>query len=47
MLINSAILRSSSENFTTARTCIEMGPRIAEPVLLGFALFAWRGRIKR
>ncbi|WP_262418175.1 pentapeptide repeat-containing protein [Streptomyces sp. SP2-10] len=47
VLINSVVFRSSGQNFTTAGTYIEMGSRIAEPVLLGFALFALRGRIKR
>nr|WP_237308387.1 hypothetical protein [Streptomyces sp. SAT1] len=47
VLINSVVFRSSGQNFTTAGTYIEMGSRIAEPVLLGCALFALRGRIKR
>ncbi|MFJ7152923.1 pentapeptide repeat-containing protein [Streptomyces sp. NPDC100445] len=47
VLFNSVIFRSSGQNLTTAGTYTEMGSRIAEPVLLGFALFALRGRIKR
>ncbi|MDX2591965.1 pentapeptide repeat-containing protein [Streptomyces sp. WI03-4A] len=47
VLLNSVIFRSSGQNLTTAGTYVEMGSRIAEPVLLGFALFALRGRIKR
>ncbi|MGW1988357.1 pentapeptide repeat-containing protein [Streptomyces collinus] len=47
VLLNSVIFRSSGQNLTTAGTYLEMGSRIAEPVLLGFALFAIRGRIKR
>ncbi|MBD0420451.1 pentapeptide repeat-containing protein [Streptomyces sp. TRM S81-3] len=45
--INSVVFRSSGQNLTTAGTYTEMTSRIAEPVLLGLAVLAVRGRVKR
>ncbi|REK89618.1 hypothetical protein DY245_14885 [Streptomyces inhibens] len=45
--LNSVIFRSSGQDLTTAGTYIEMTSRLAEPVLLGFAGLAVRGRVKR
>ncbi|MFJ6843739.1 pentapeptide repeat-containing protein [Streptomyces griseoluteus] len=47
VVINSVIFRASGQNLTTAGTYIEMASRIAEPVLLGLAILAIRGRVKR
>ncbi|MFE7400299.1 hypothetical protein [Streptomyces sp. NPDC057557] len=41
------IFRSSGQNLTTVGTYTEMGSRPTEPVLLGLAALAIRGRIKR
>ncbi|MFE5718551.1 pentapeptide repeat-containing protein [Streptomyces erythrochromogenes] len=45
--LNSGVFRSSGQDLTTAGTYIEMTSRIIEPVLLGLAVLAVRGRIKR
>ncbi|WP_329151249.1 pentapeptide repeat-containing protein [Streptomyces sp. NBC_01456] len=45
--LNSVIFRASGQDLTTAGTYIEMVSRLAEPVLLGFAGLAVRGRVKR
>ncbi|MGV9933982.1 pentapeptide repeat-containing protein [Streptomyces olivaceoviridis] len=47
VVINSVIFRSSGQDLTTAGTYIEMLSRIGEPALLGLAVLAVRGRIKR
>jgi uncharacterized protein YjbI with pentapeptide repeats len=47
VVVNSVIFRSSDQSLTTPGTWIEMTSRLAEPVLLGFAAFAARGRVKR
>lgn len=47
VVFNSVIFRSSGQNLTTTGTYMEMASRLAEPVLLGLALLAIRGRIKR
>ncbi|MBA4863866.1 pentapeptide repeat-containing protein [Streptomyces sp. PSKA54] len=47
VVINSVIFRASGQNLTTAGTYIEMASRITEPVLLGLAILAIRGRVKR
>jgi hypothetical protein len=47
IVINSVVFRSSGQNLTTAGTYTEMASRLAEPVLLGLAVLAVRGRIKR
>ncbi|MFF4837946.1 pentapeptide repeat-containing protein [Streptomyces sp. NPDC001315] len=47
VVINSVIFRSSGQELTTAGTYTEMVSRLAEPVLLGFAVLAIRGRVKR
>ncbi|WP_030931928.1 pentapeptide repeat-containing protein [Streptomyces sp. NRRL B-24720] len=47
VVINSVIFRSSDQDLTTAGTYTEMTSRLAEPVLLGLALLAVRGRVKR
>ncbi|MFB6778314.1 pentapeptide repeat-containing protein [Streptomyces sp. NPDC056352] len=47
VVINSVIFRSSDQNLTTAGTYTEMASRLTEPVLLGFAVLAIRGRLKR
>ncbi|GAA0412130.1 hypothetical protein GCM10010357_36570 [Streptomyces luteireticuli] len=47
VVINSVIFRSSGQELTTAGTYTEMTSRLAEPVLLGLAALAIRGRVKR
>ncbi|GAA2390236.1 hypothetical protein GCM10010420_12440 [Streptomyces glaucosporus] len=45
--LNSVVFRSSGQDLTTAGTYIEMASRLAEPALLGLAVLAVRGRVKR
>ncbi|MFD5427717.1 pentapeptide repeat-containing protein [Streptomyces sp. NPDC127084] len=45
--INSVIFRSSGQDLTTVGTYTEMSSRFVEPVLLGLAVLAVRGRVKR
>ncbi|MER6996041.1 pentapeptide repeat-containing protein [Streptomyces sp. NPDC000410] len=45
--LNSVVFRSSGQDLTTAGAYIEMISRITEPVLLGLAVLAVRGRVKR
>lgn len=47
IVVNSVIFRSAGQSLTTPGTWIEMASRLCEPVLLGFAAFAARGRVKR
>ncbi|WP_052850005.1 pentapeptide repeat-containing protein [Streptomyces avicenniae] len=47
VVINSTVFRSSGQNLTTAGTYTEMASRLTEPLLLGLAVLAVRGRIKR
>ncbi|MEU5257212.1 pentapeptide repeat-containing protein [Streptomyces longwoodensis] len=47
IVINSVVFRASGQDLTTAGTYTEMASRLAEPVLLGFAVLAVRGRVKR
>ncbi len=47
VVINSVIFRSSGQDLTTTGTYTEMTSRVAEPVLLGLAVLAVRGRVKR
>jgi hypothetical protein len=47
VVINSVIFRSSGQDLTTTGTYTEMASRLTEPVLLGLAALAVRGRIKR
>ncbi|MGW3660027.1 pentapeptide repeat-containing protein [Streptomyces sp. NPDC005151] len=47
VVVNSVIFRSSDQDLTTAGTYTEMASRLTEPVLLGLAVLAIRGRIKR
>ncbi|MFE5862146.1 DUF6207 family protein [Streptomyces virginiae] len=47
VVLNSVVFRSSGQDLTTAGTWIEMFSRFSEPVLLGLAALAARGRIKR
>jgi hypothetical protein len=47
VVMNSVIFRSSAQNLTTAGTYTEMASRLTEPVLLGLAVLAVRGRVKR
>ncbi|MFE0137894.1 pentapeptide repeat-containing protein [Streptomyces sp. NPDC059037] len=47
VVINSVVFRSSGQDLTTVGTYTEMASRMAEPVLLGLAVLAARGRIKR
>ncbi|GAA2944649.1 pentapeptide repeat-containing protein [Streptomyces enissocaesilis] len=47
VVINSVVFRSSGQNLTTVGTYAEMASRITEPVLLGLAVLAVRGRVKR
>ncbi|WP_239502190.1 pentapeptide repeat-containing protein [Streptomyces qinglanensis] len=45
--LNSVVFRSSDQDLTTAGGYIEMASRFSEPVLLGLAALAIRGRVKR
>lgn len=47
VVVNSVIFRSSGQDLTTVGTYTEMASRPTEPVLLGLAVLAVRGRIKR
>ncbi|MET8957183.1 pentapeptide repeat-containing protein [Streptomyces sp. NPDC004533] len=47
IVVNSVVFRSSGEDLTTAGSYIEMASRLTEPVLLGLAVLAIRGRVKR
>jgi uncharacterized protein YjbI with pentapeptide repeats len=47
VVLNSVVFRSSGQDLTTAGTWIEMFSRFSEPILLGLAALAARGRIKR
>ncbi|MFJ4421882.1 pentapeptide repeat-containing protein [Streptomyces bobili] len=47
VVLNSVVFRSSGQDLTTSGTWIEMVSRFTEPILLGFAALAVRGRIKR
>ncbi|WP_413115329.1 pentapeptide repeat-containing protein [Streptomyces sp. CY1] len=47
VVLNSVVFRSSEQDLTPAGTWIEMFSRFSEPVLLGLAALAARGRIKR
>ncbi|MYY08633.1 hypothetical protein GT204_06865 [Streptomyces sp. SID4919] len=47
VVVNSVIFRSSGQDLTTAGTYAEMTSRLTEPVLLGLAVLAVRGRVKR
>ncbi|MET7286945.1 pentapeptide repeat-containing protein [Streptomyces sp. NPDC005573] len=47
VVIDSVVFRSSDQNLTTAGTYTEMASRLAEPALLGLAVLAIRGRLKR
>ncbi|MER7397799.1 pentapeptide repeat-containing protein [Streptomyces sp. NPDC000151] len=47
VVIHSVVFRASGQNLTTAGTYIEMVSRLSEPALLGLAVLAVRGRIKR
>ncbi|MFJ2160133.1 pentapeptide repeat-containing protein [Streptomyces sp. NPDC087856] len=45
--LNSVVFRSSGQDLTTTGGYIEMASRFSEPVLLGLAVLAVRGRVKR
>ncbi|MFD3495872.1 pentapeptide repeat-containing protein [Streptomyces sp. NPDC058690] len=47
VVVNSVVFRSAGQDLTTAGTFIEMVSRVSEPILLGFAILAVRGRVKR
>ncbi|GAA1884515.1 hypothetical protein GCM10009837_02540 [Streptomyces durmitorensis] len=47
VVVNSVIFRSSGQDLTTSGTYTEMASRLFEPVLLGLAVLAVRGRVKR
>ncbi|MFD4863578.1 pentapeptide repeat-containing protein, partial [Streptomyces atratus] len=47
VVVNSVVFRSSGEDLATTGTYIEMVSRITEPLLLGLAVLAVRGRVKR
>jgi uncharacterized protein YjbI with pentapeptide repeats len=47
VVVNSVVFRSSGQNLTGWGTVVEMLSRISEPVLLGLAALAIRGRVKR
>ncbi|MFD0448956.1 hypothetical protein [Streptomyces rhizosphaericus] len=46
-MVNSVVFRSSGQDLTTTGTYTEMASRPTEPVLLGLAALAIRGRVKR
>ncbi|MET7618824.1 pentapeptide repeat-containing protein [Streptomyces sp. NPDC005408] len=46
-VVNSVVFRSSGQDLSTAGIYTEMASRLAEPVLLGLAVLAIRGRVKR
>ncbi|MFK0049394.1 pentapeptide repeat-containing protein [Streptomyces sp. NPDC090741] len=45
--LNSVLFRTSAQNLTPIGTYVEMASRLIEPIFLGLALLAMRGRIKR
>ncbi|WP_018383450.1 pentapeptide repeat-containing protein [Wenjunlia vitaminophila] len=47
IVLESVVFRSSEQDLTTAGAYIQMASRAAEPVLLIFAIWAIRGRVKR
>ena len=47
VVVNGVVFRSSGQDLTGIGTWIEMTSRIGEPVLLGFAALAARGRVQR
>ncbi|MFJ8706748.1 pentapeptide repeat-containing protein [Streptomyces anulatus] len=47
VVVNSGVFRSSGQDLTTTGTYTEMVSRLAEPLLLGLATLAVRGRVKR
>ncbi|MGV9856862.1 pentapeptide repeat-containing protein [Streptomyces sp. NPDC003442] len=47
VVVNSVVFRSSGQDLTTTGTYTEMASRLTEPVLLGLAALAIRGRVKR
>jgi len=47
VVVNSVVFRSSGQDLTTAGRYTEMASRFTEPVLLGLAALAIRGRVKR
>ncbi|WP_328406387.1 pentapeptide repeat-containing protein (plasmid) [Streptomyces sp. NBC_00390] len=47
VVVNSVVFRSSGQDLTIAGTYTEMASRLTEPVLLGLAALAIRGRVKR
>ncbi|MFD3437139.1 pentapeptide repeat-containing protein [Streptomyces sp. NPDC058685] len=47
VVVNSVVFRSSGQDLTTIGTYTEMASRLSEPVLLGLAVLAVRGRVKR
>ncbi|WP_179381896.1 pentapeptide repeat-containing protein [Streptomyces sp. SA15] len=47
VVMNSVVFRSSNQTLTTSGSYIEMAARTVEPILLGLAILAIRGRIKR
>ncbi len=47
VVINSVAFRPSGQNLTVTGTYAEMASRLGEPVLLGLAALAVRGRVKR
>ncbi|MFF2776451.1 pentapeptide repeat-containing protein [Streptomyces sp. NPDC058052] len=47
VVINSVVFRTSGQELTTVGTYSEMASRVGEPILLGLAALAIRGRVKR
>ncbi|WP_030832556.1 hypothetical protein [Streptomyces sp. NRRL S-104] len=47
IVVNSVVFRSSGQNLTTTGTYVEMASRLTEAALLGLAVLAVRGRVKR
>ncbi|MEU8034394.1 pentapeptide repeat-containing protein, partial [Streptomyces sp. NPDC049099] len=47
IVVNSVFFRSSGQNLTAAGTYTEMASRLTEPALLGLAVLAVRGRVRR
>ncbi|WTW93416.1 pentapeptide repeat-containing protein [Streptomycetaceae bacterium NBC_01309] len=47
VVFNSVVFRSSGQNLTAPGTVVEMGSRLAEPVLVALAVLAVRSRVRR
>lgn len=47
VVVNSVVFRAGNQPLTRTGTYVEKGARFTGPVLLGLALLAVRGRVKR